>query len=504
MAYTSFIKTNVAPYAASQIGVYNSNGERVGSIPLGDFKPAYGERLYRFGVISDVHNETNQADENQSDLRNALNFFNQREDIEFTCITGDLTQTSYSSGNLATEMALYQANLAAISNSTPVYPTTGNHDCPQSSDIDIDTFKRYAGISDLFTSDAVYSYEVTKTHQTSAGTDVTDHFLFLGMKRYEFTSSTYLDADITWLGNKLEAYKNDRCFVFTHMFFPDAAGNFREIYPSGNWLSGTQLANLKTLRNNYPRSIWFSGHSHWKWYLQAGEADANIWPTSNVGRTTAWTVHLPSCASPIDSSVCNPELSSTRVSMPGQSEGAIIDVYEDYIDIRAIEFKGANDPDYVTRYLPISQYRLYTAPEAGSSSTEPNRVFVTADMIRQHPKKVANGEVAFTVNDNHDLTVTFSAISQGILINGGNLVGGDNVRVYFDSVTYNPEQSDTAKTYIGLYDGSNYTNTSGMTPHISSTSNEIGIQINSSSRFETNGGVLPCTITFTNFRYEKL
>ena len=32
----------------------------------------------------------------------------------------------------------------------------------------------------------------------------------------------------------------------------------------------------------------------------------------------------------------------------------------------------------------------------------------------------------------------------------------------------------------------------------------FGIQINSSSRFETNGGTLPCTITFTNFRYEKL
>lgn len=91
MAYTSFIKTNVAPYAASQIGVYNSNGERVGSIPLGNFKPAYGERLYRFGVLSDVHNETDQADGNQNDIRNALNFFNQREDIEFTCITGDLT-----------------------------------------------------------------------------------------------------------------------------------------------------------------------------------------------------------------------------------------------------------------------------------------------------------------------------------------------------------------------------------------------------------------------------
>lgn len=201
------------------------------------------------------------------------------------------------------------------------------------------------------------------------------------MRRYEFTSSTYLDADITWLGNKLEAYKNDRCFVFTHMFFPDAAGNFQSIYPSGNWLSGTQLNNLKTLRSNYPRSIWFSGHSHWKWYLQSGEPHANIWPTSNVGRTTAWTVHIPSCASPIDSSVCNPSLSSTRVSMPGQSEGAIVDVYEDYIDIRAVEFKGASDSDYVTRYLPIAQYRLYTAPEVGSTIEE-NKTYITANMIR--------------------------------------------------------------------------------------------------------------------------
>ena len=35
-------------------------------------------------------------------------------------------------------------------------------------------------------------------------------------------------------------------------------------------------------------------------------------------------------------------------------------------------------------------------------------------------------------------------------------------------------------------------------------STQIGIQINSSSRFKTNGGVLPYTLTFTIFRYEKL
>ena len=497
MAYNGFIKTNVAPYAASQIGVYNSAGERVGSIPIDNFKPSYGERLYRFGILSDVHNETDQADENQSDIRNALIFFNQKEDIEFTCISGDLTQTSYSTGTLSTEMALYQANLNAINNSTPVYPTTGNHDCPQSSDVDIDTFKSYAGISDLFTSDATYSYEVTKTHTTSGGTTIIDHFLFLGMRRYEFTSNTYLDADITWLGNKLEEYKNDRCFIFTHMFFPDASGNFQSIYPSGNWLSGTQLDNLKTLRTNYPRAIWFSGHSHWKWYLQIAESNANVWPTTNVGRTAAWCVHIPSCASPIDSSVCNSTLSSTRVSMSGQSEGAIVDVYEDYVDIRAIEFKGANDSDYVTRYLPIAQYRLYTAPETSSGGGEDDGyIYLTSSMVSINPNKETG--VTFSVDDTtHDLTLNFDAISQGILITDGNINTSSTVYIYFDSITFS--DGSTSPLKIGFYGSdAQYHITSGDSTMDVTAS---GIQFNTSSSYSSNGGTLPITVTITNVRF---
>ena len=46
------------------------------------------------------------------------------------------------------------------------------------------------------------------------------------------------------------------------------------------------------------------------------------------------------------------------------------------------------------------------------------------------------------------------------------------------------------------------TNINSITPHIESI--QISIQINSSSRFETNGGVLPCTLTFTIFRHKKL
>ena len=54
--------------------------------------------------------------------------------------------------------------------------------------------------------------------------------------------------------------------------------------------------------------------------------------------------------------------------------------------------------------------------------------------MNKHQQKITNGEATYSVNDNHDLTITFSDVSQGILINSGDIVGGDDVRVYFDSV----------------------------------------------------------------------
>lgn len=323
------------------------------------------------------------------------------------------------------------------------------------------------------------------------------------MRRYEFTSSTYLDADITWLGNKLESYKADRCFVITHMFFPDAAGNFQSIYPSGNWLSGNQLTSLKTLRANYPRVIWFSGHSHWKWYLQQWEEQANTWPVSNDSRTTAWCVHVPSCASPIDSNVGNSSLSSNRVSMSGQSEGAIVDVYEDYIDIRAIEFKGADDTDYNTKYVPIAQYRLYTAPRSGGSDSgdttpDDGYTYVTSSMVSENSGKTTG--VTINVDDTtHTVTATFSAASQGILITDGTITSTSTVEVVFDSVEFS-DSTAASTNKIGFYDtSSSYNLTSGLSAEVSSYS---AIQFNTSSSFVTNGGTVPVTATITNLRFK--
>ena len=468
--FTDLIKNNVAPYSASKIGVYGSDGSRVGEIPLGAFKPNYGERLYRFGLLSDVHNEDSQTTENAQDFINALTELNNKESIEFICITGDLTQYSHSTGNIATEMTLYQNNLNAAGVNKPVYVTTGNHDCPGSTDVDYTTFYQKAGLSDIApSSGATASYEVTKTHTTSRGTTVTDHFLFLTMRRYEFTSSTYYDADITWLGNKLEAYKNDRCFVFTHMFFPDYAGNLNRIYPSGNWLSGPQLTSLKNLIDSYPRSYWFSGHSHWKWYLQKYEDKANIYPTSNSGRTTGWAVHIPSCASPIDSD------GSSRVSMPLQSEGGVVDVYEDYVDIRGIEFKGPGDSNYNMKYIPVAQYRLYT--EAGVEPSTPWNITYYSNNVTlsSYDSTVSrNAPLHITVTPNSGFAISSLTVEMGgvdvtdTAVSGTTIsiasVTGDVVitvsAVSADySVSYTLNESVSSNTTTGVVSGSAYSTT---------------------------------------------
>ena len=468
--FTDLIKNNVAPYSASKIGVYGSDGSRVGEIPLGAFKPNYGERLYRFGLLSDVHNEDSQSTENAQDFINALTELNNKESIEFICITGDLTQYSHSTGNIATEMTLYQNNLNAARVNKPVYVTTGNHDCPGSTDVDYTTFYQKAGLSDIApSSGATASYEVTKTHTTSRGTTVTDHFLFLTMRRYEFTSSTYYDADITWLGNKLEAYKNDRCFVFTHMFFPDYAGNLNRIYPSGNWLSGPQLTSLKNLIDSYPRSYWFSGHSHWKWYLQKYQDKANIYPTSNSGRTTGWAVHIPSCASPIDSD------GSSRVSMPLQSEGGVVDVYEDYVDIRGIEFKGPGDSNYNMKYIPVAQYRLYT--EAGVEPSTPWNITYYSNNVTlsSYDSTVSrNAPLHITVTPNSGFAISSLTVEMGgvdvtdTAVSGTTIsiasVTGDVVitvsAVSADySVSYTLNESVSSNTTTGVVSGSAYSTT---------------------------------------------
>ena len=346
--YSDFIKENIAPYAAHHIGVYDNRGEKVGNIGLGSFKPEYGKRLYRFGLLSDVHNQTNQTSENTADFQNALSVFNDKESVKITCICGDISQNA-----TTTEFQLFKNNVSTKSPKTTVFTTTGNHDCPKSGSFDDATWSGYTGNEKSF----------FFTNLTNDG--VFDVFVFFGMTNYSLGSNgtPYSEEDIVWLTNLLETYKNNRVFIFTHLFFPTKAGNLNNIYPSGNWLGGSQLERIQALNEKYVNSIWFSGHSHWKWYLQKYQKNENIHRTydSEGKPTCGYCVHVPSCASPIDSDGSSRlECGKNSNDVCKQSEGAIVDVYENYIDIRGVSFKDYGDEDYNTKYLPVATYRLDT------------------------------------------------------------------------------------------------------------------------------------------------
>ncbi|MBQ8034974.1 MAG: metallophosphoesterase [Bacteroidales bacterium] len=329
--YNDLIYANSAPVEAGAIGIYDAEGNRAGGISVDGFKVSTGKPLYSIGMLSDVHCEANSKAEALSDFQNALTFLNARN-IVMTCICGDITENG-----TAEELAMYRDIVSAYSPSIPVYTTTGNHDARQSG-INEERWLEYTGQPVIF--------EKSMTLPDGGK----DHFLFLGMYRWN-RDVPYKSEHISWLKEKLEEYKNERCFVITHLFFPDRAGNLNYIYPVGNYLQGAQHDELAALCDKYTNSIWFSGHSHWKWELQKYQDRANIYRGFNEDGSPAsgWCVHISSCANPGKSDGI-----SLRDGDLLESEGAILHIYEDHVDMLGIDFKKG-------KYLPIASYTLKTS-----------------------------------------------------------------------------------------------------------------------------------------------
>lgn len=454
--YSDFIDINIPPYMASTIGVYNSSGERIGFIPLSDFKKSFGARLYRFGLLSDVHDYEGSAAEASDDFYRALTLFNDKEDVKMTCICGDITQNG-----TETEFAFYANDVARFSPNTPVYTTTGNHDATYSG-LNNDLWEQYTGKPRVF--------ELSETLSDGS----VDHFLFLGMSYWSMGSggTPYLLEDITWLGDKLEEYRNERCFVFTHLFFPDRAGNMNEVYPQSNWLGGAQLEKLEKLCDRYVNSIWFSGHSHWKWALQKFQDRANIYRAyKNNKPSCGWCVHVPSCASPIDSN------GTTRESKNLESEGAIVDVYQNYVDIRGVDIKNG-------KYFPIATYRLNTTLYEIAEREEYEDLYLHASDFAVY--KGTGMSIADVEDMPNYFEVIWTAPSQGYYMTNNTFTAGTEQKVSitivdcqaFEWVNNEWTSYDMSKvSKVGFYSGA-YNLVSTNACYVNST---LGVQFQTSS-----------------------
>lgn len=489
---TTLIALNCAPTNAAYVGYLDGQGD-LQKVRVGALANPGGQKLYSFGVLSDVHCQAAGLSgdaEKQARVRNLKNAITYYRDcpVDLICITGDLGLDH----NVA-DLALYTNTVAEVANHPPIYVTTGNHDVPTSdqgatTDLVMRVFSDMTDTTRFFTDETDYSYEIT---QTRNGT--TDHLIFFGMKYWTSKGNkAFSEVDKSWLANKLYDYRHDRCFIFTHLFFPEAAGNYKNMYASHSQLGSDNLSFLQKLREKYPNNIWFSGHSHWLLEYQAkdGQYNANIDPTSDASGRKAWTVHVPSCGMPRED---NGDDTSTLNSY--LSQGLICDVYSDHVEIRGINFRKHGDSGYSNEQIARAIYCLrFDEP------LPPSRpgTYVTAADVR-----LERGNVTWEVDDDdHTLAITFgtppSSDSQSVIVGSGIT---DSIVVYNDGYSVSPRQVDDALKVLGVWNagsGDGYHNDDGTTITASNLKSG-GIRIECRSLYGGRGGTYPVTITFKNF-----
>lgn len=334
MPYNAFIQQNVALKGTRRIAIYNSNGNRVGQIPLGPLwlPDNRGAKLYSFGALSDIHLQYDTA---QNDFRAALQYLNGTEDVAFTCICGDLT-----SNGTASEFQVYKNHIDAYSPDTPVYAIAGNHDATNA--LEFETLRPYTG-QNLW-----YSFE--------HGGDV---YIMVGEKAWDYTWP-FSAEEMQWLYDTLEANRNRRCFVFQHLLSFDGCGNpYPGVSPTTDILGcedGTRFSNVPgriflSLMRHYKNCIWFHGHSHVAFNSQEDN------PMANYDRVYGiHSVHIPSLSVPRDYE------DAAYVAKYSESEGYVVDVYRNGVHLRGRDFiKG--------EFLPIASYWLDTTLQKVKAGT---------------------------------------------------------------------------------------------------------------------------------------
>lgn len=334
--YEDFIPKNVAPIGSKRIALFDAYGNKIIQIPLKTLLPPKKEqKLYSFGALSDVHIVYDTATD---DFQRALNYLNNDEDVAFTCICGDLTDTGTEE-----ELMKYKSIVDTYSSDTPVYAIAGNHE-------------NYATTSKNFlqqyTNQSLY---YSFTH----GEDV---FIMCGVvsgaEGYFFENDTTVypnpEVQLQWLYETLEENRNKRCFLFQHILTEEGSGDALNLYPHGklrdNYNESIVFINLL---KHYHNVVFFHGHSHMKYYLQKYNDNANY--DNAFG---CHSIHIPSLAVPRDVNSSG----EGYETIYGESEGYVVDVYENGIHLRGRDFvKG--------EFLPIASYWLDTTLKTVEANT---------------------------------------------------------------------------------------------------------------------------------------
>lgn len=324
--YTHLIPENTAPKEAKRIVVFNSNGDKVGRIGLYGLKQKQTpKKLYSFGALADVH-VTHDHDNAMAKFENAMSYFNDVEEVAFTCIAGDLVSTGTT--------AQFERWKTVFNKYDNVYTCTGNHDVENTS------------VAPFLTKESTIPYTGQELYYSF--TQGTDLFIMFGMSGWVGkTGDIFTTEQLQWLYETLEANRDKRVFVLEHCPRFDGSGKVTDwANPTGNLLTGTSGEVFKSLMSHYKNVIWIHGHSHMEFEYQ--EYCSHL----NYDRMFGChSIHIPSLAEGRELD----ESGTGYVYTIEESSGYVVDVYKNHIVLRGRDF--ANN-----KFVPIATYCLDTTP----------------------------------------------------------------------------------------------------------------------------------------------
>jgi hypothetical protein len=152
---------------------------------------------------------------------------------------------------------------------------------------------------------------------------------------------------------------------------------------------------------------------------------------------------------------------SSRESRPLQSEGAVVDVYEDYIVLRGIAFKDDGDAEYTNKYLPIAQYKLDTtivevpAKETPDDPEDFTEGYVRKEHIDLNTAK-ANGSLDFITDlDDDYIQIEFNNKNQSYWFRSPSYsTAATTATLEVEDVQYTDASGNVIDKpdYVGFYD----------------------------------------------------
>lgn len=324
--YDKFNSHNCAPPNCRFIGVYDTIG-KVGliEVPAQMLVPK-SKRLYSFMSISDSHVQNVDGNDGVIDLTRAINFANNEDSIEFIAHCGD-------AADAGTDWHLSKVKEIISRSKKPIYIIPGNHEeVTGNGNIELG----YDSLTEYFGHPLYYSFEYEG-----------DVFIMLGESGYT-TGNFFIDGELQFMYDTLEANRNKRCFVYQHVFNWDDgdSGNPNDFYEYDLFNTGENAAYRQKekqcfidMLKHYKNTIWVHGHSHALLELQSIESWANY--SESLGYRS---LHNPSITKPKDE--------NGDYVIEG-SQGYVIDVYEDFIVVKGRDFVEG-------KYLPIATYKIDT------------------------------------------------------------------------------------------------------------------------------------------------